>query len=304
MDIYAIISKFPLLSEAETLDLLKIAQSREEFSKTCDSAQSRQCQRAKERLINHNLRLVITIARKYKRKGLEMEDLIQEGVVGLEKAVRKFDPSFEVKFGTYATFWIRQSIIRFSYNSGLIRLPVHIREKVHKIQSEAKIYQQTHQRKPSVDELARLTGIKEKTILSSLAAITKFDRVLSTNNLLHEDAEYGRSIGCDDSTIKASEDEEFLNSCLCSLSRRDRHFLQLHFFEGLNRQESAELAGLPSYGNGKIYHKIIKKLQKTAWSLPAQTEAFREEYSFRKASKRTRQKKKAELSPLQSRPRP
>lgn len=121
----------------------------------------RQGRRARQRMCSANLRLVVTIARKYAHQQLQLDDLIQEGNLGLMKAVDRFDPSRGYKFSTYAFWWIREGITRaIASKARTIRLPVHVGEhlgKLHRAQQE--LWQQ-HGRAPSVEELAAATGLK------------------------------------------------------------------------------------------------------------------------------------------------
>jgi RNA polymerase primary sigma factor len=153
----AAVGQFKLLSAAQEVTLAKRVERG-------DPA-------AKRLMIESNLRLVISIAKRYRGRGMPFLDLIQEGAIGLDRAVEKFDWRKGYKFSTYATWWIRQAVARGLANQGrTIRLPVHIVERQHKLSFALRRLESELGRNPTHAELAEATGLPIKDVAEALVA--------------------------------------------------------------------------------------------------------------------------------------
>ncbi|MDO4465514.1 MAG: sigma-70 family RNA polymerase sigma factor [Bacillota bacterium] len=140
------INKYPVLSSDEEDELVQLIVAGD--------------QNAKEKLINSNLRFVVTVAKQYQNQGLPLVDLINEGNLGLIKAVGKFDPTRGFKFISYAVWWIRQSIMKAIADLGkVVRIPVSQSSVISKINKASEKFEQEYERKPSITELVELTGL-------------------------------------------------------------------------------------------------------------------------------------------------
>jgi RNA polymerase primary sigma factor len=194
-------------------------------------------------MINANLRLVISVARKYQGQGLPLGDLIQEGMLGLIRAVEKFDWRKGFKFSTYGTLWIRQAIGRGLANSGrTVRLPVHIVARARKIQDAERKLAVELGHQPTEEEIAARVDLP----LDEVADIRRADRgPTSLNQGVGEDAEteLGDLISADGPSIEeevASDlDGERLRSAVDTLPEVERNVITLRF--GLDRDEPQAL---------------------------------------------------------------
>lgn len=154
------IGRAPMVSIDEEIELAQIIKKG-----------GRAAERAKNRLVEANLRFVVSVAKQYQHQGLTLTDLIDEGNIGLIKAAERFDETRGFKFISYAVWWIRQSILQaIAEQSRIVRLPLNQVGSLNKVNQESNRFEQENQRRPSVEELAQRTGIDEKKISQSMAA--------------------------------------------------------------------------------------------------------------------------------------
>ncbi|HZD17746.1 MAG TPA: sigma-70 family RNA polymerase sigma factor, partial [Actinomycetota bacterium] len=164
------IGRYPLLTAEEEVELAKLVEDGD--------------QDAKDRMIRSNLRLVVSIAKKYQGHGLSLLDLVQEGILGLIRAVEKFDWRKGFKFSTYATWWIRQAISRAIDNqSRTIRLPAHLAQRELKLSRTERELTEQLGREPTLEELAETAAVEIEDIHAvreAARAVTSLDRPVGT----------------------------------------------------------------------------------------------------------------------------
>lgn len=270
------IGRVPLLTPAEEIELAHHVQAGKRLQQISvaertpqQRRQIRMGQRARDRMMAANLRLVVSVAKKYQNQGLELLDLVQEGAIGLERAVDKFDPAMGYKFSTYAYWWIRQGMTRAIDNSArTIRLPIHISEKLSKMRRVSRELSHRLGRQPNRLELSHALDMTPEELeelmaqsapCASLDAHARGEEDRSTLGELIADPNSNEHFDSMDRHLQ----KEHLGGWLSQLNEREQQILKLRFgLEGSEPLTLAEIGRLINVSRERVRQLEAKAIMK------------------------------------------
>ncbi|MBR1583058.1 MAG: RNA polymerase sigma factor RpoD/SigA [Spirochaetales bacterium] len=256
------IEKIPLITRDEEYELALKAKAGDSY--------------ARERLVNGNLRFVVSIAKQYQNRGLPLIDLISEGNIGLLTAIDKFEPDKGYHFISYAVWWIRQAILKaIGEKSRMIRLPMNKSADLIQILQAKSNLEKSGMDDVSLDDIARECGMDRNDVLEIMQIardVSSLDAPVSAG----EDTSYGDFIECDkprpDEVVMTEALKASVNRILDTLSEKERGIIKLRF--GLDNQEAMSLKEV-----GEIYHltkERIRQIEKKVLTSLAENQEVKE----------------------------
>ena len=200
---------------------------------------------ALERLVNANLRFVVSVAKQYQNQGISLQDLINEGNIGLVKAAQRFDETRGFKFISYAVWWIRQSILQaVAEQSRIVRLPLNQVGAINRVKKAINVLEHRLQRKPTIEEIAEETGLTPEKVQAILSNNTQ---TISTDAPIDEDGETNfldlfvdQNDTPTDASVERELNEKTVRKSLDVLSEKEQQVLRMYFGIGMPREYTLE----------------------------------------------------------------
>jgi len=221
------------------------------------------------KMVNSNLRLVVSVAREYAGRGVPLLDLIQEGSIGLLAAAKKFDYTLDFRFSTYATKWIRQGVSRYLTGHGIIRVPVHTAEKIRKLNAARASLLLELEKEPTIEEIAEKCGIpatKAEHLIRSLPQTCSLDAQIGDEDgtlsalleNIHAEQPYEK--------VVREELNQTMETLMASLTERQQQILRLRFGmeDGVcySLEQTGNRLGISKERARQVEKQAIEKLQK------------------------------------------
>ncbi|WP_022670092.1 sigma-70 family RNA polymerase sigma factor [Hippea alviniae] len=225
---------------------------------------------ALKKLVKHNLRFVVSVAKKYRNLGIPLLDLINEGNLGLIKAAKKFDPDRDIKFISYAAWWIRQSIMKYITEQGTpIKIPLKAKNRIQKLESLKEDYKRMFNEEPLEEELMEMADISEKELKNAEFARFRFD---SLDQYVNDDKDVslGDLISLEEESVEDKHIHDSLieevNKFIETLPEREKDIIKLRYglYDGRPRtlREIGEKYGISKERVRQLENNIMNKLRR------------------------------------------
>jgi RNA polymerase sporulation-specific sigma factor len=217
---------------------------------------------ARERLVQGNLRLVFTLVQRFQNRGREMEDLFQIGVIGLIKAIDRFDLSFETRFSTYAVPMIMGEIQRFLRDDGPVKVSRVVKENAAKVRRARESIETVSGREANLDDLARETGLAPEDILTCMEASQGVVSMQENVNREEDGQDVSRmdQLGVDEEPRWL--ERVALNQAMETLAPREREIIRMRFYQDRTQSETARAVGLSQVQISRMERKILQRFRK------------------------------------------
>ena len=217
---------------------------------------------ARDILAEKNMGLVHSIAKRFQNRGVEMEDLIQIGSIGLLKAIDKFDLSYNVKFSTYAVPMITGEIKRYLRDDGMVKVSRSLKEISYKACQAKEEFLKRYNREPTVLELAEASGIAKEELVEAMEAsaeVESLHRPVCRQD--GKEAELLEKLEQDEKTEEKIIDQMFLYSLLEKLGKEERQLIYLRYFENKTQSETGKRLGISQVQVSRLEKKILKQMR-------------------------------------------